>query len=77
MKRGELAYKIIVTILSAIMIIGIIYLFIRFITAQYLEDAILYGLSLAAIGGGMFIIIYASSLITDLWKKKKDTDKKE
>lgn len=77
MKKGELAYKIIVTILSAIMIIGTIYLFIGLITAQYLEDAILYGLSLAAIGGGMFIIIYASSLIVDLWKKKKDTDKKE
>lgn len=77
MKRGELAYKIIVTILSAIMIIGIIYLFIKLITAQYFEDAILYGLSLSAIGGGMFIIIYASSLIVELWKKKKDTDKKE
>lgn len=77
MKKLELAFKIILTILSIALACGVIYILFKAIFfSQSIDEAVYYGIMLGAVGGSMFIINLCGSTIAQCWEKKDKENKK-
>lgn len=77
---SKLNTKIIRTVILVVALVGITGLTLRYFSALFAMDddlMFIYGLSLMALSSFIFLLLFFTSLIADIWKTKKRKNKEK